>query len=78
MLEALAPPAWLAESYLWHAALADLHRRCGHGELARSHGAAALAQVPSKALQAVLTRRLGSDPALAGAFKAETPQPPRS
>jgi RNA polymerase sigma factor (sigma-70 family) len=63
MLRALAPPAWLGESYLWHAALADLHRRCGHDELAQSHGALALAQVPSVALCAVLARRLGTEPA---------------
>jgi RNA polymerase sigma-70 factor (ECF subfamily) len=73
MLESLVPPAWLAESYLWHAALADLHRRCGHGELACRHGAAALAQVPSEALRAVLARRLGSEAALVGGVKAETP-----
>ena len=28
------PPSWLAGSYLWAAVLADLHRRCGHAELA--------------------------------------------
>lgn len=30
LLGALAPPSWLAGSYLWFAVLADLHRRAGH------------------------------------------------
>ena len=29
LLEDLAPPSWLAGSYLWEAVLADLHRRAG-------------------------------------------------
>jgi len=37
LLEGLAPPAWLAGSYLWDAVLADLHRRAGHAETSRHH-----------------------------------------
>lgn len=56
-----APPSWLAGSYLWSAVLADLHRRCGHHELAQHHRAAALASAPSPAIRAALTRRLRFD-----------------
>jgi RNA polymerase sigma factor (sigma-70 family) len=72
MLEALAPPAWFSGSYLWHAALADLHMRCGHAGLAQSHGDAALAQVPSEALRAVLARRLARVDPAAGAGPRRT------
>ena len=30
LLEGFEPPTWLADSYLWAAVLADLHRRCGN------------------------------------------------
>jgi predicted RNA polymerase sigma factor len=30
VLTGLAPPAWLAGSYLWDTVLGDLHRRAGH------------------------------------------------
>jgi RNA polymerase sigma-70 factor (ECF subfamily) len=58
ILEGLEPPSWLAGSYLWMAVLADLHRRCGHGELARRYREAALASAPSPAVRAALGRRL--------------------
>jgi RNA polymerase sigma factor (sigma-70 family) len=53
------PPSWLAGSHLWSAALADLHRRAGHHELAERYRAAALASAPSPAVRAALARRLG-------------------
>ena len=37
VLEVLAPPAWLTDSYLWDAVLSDLHRRAGHVEVAQQH-----------------------------------------
>jgi RNA polymerase sigma-70 factor (ECF subfamily) len=58
IVEGLEPPTWLAGSYLWMAVLADLHRRCGHDELARRHREAALAAAPSDAVRDVLQRRL--------------------
>ncbi len=58
VLERLAPPSWLEGSYLWSAALADLHRRAGHGALAEQHRAVALASAPSAAVRATLERRL--------------------
>jgi len=60
VLEGLEPPSWLAGSYLWSAVLADLHRRCGHAELAERHRDAALASAPSDAVKEALRRRLGS------------------
>jgi hypothetical protein len=58
LLEGLAPPSWLAGSYLWQAVLADLHRRAGHVALAEQHRAVALASAPSPAVRAALDRRL--------------------
>lgn len=60
MLEGLEPPSWLAGSHLWAAVLADLHRRCGHGELARSYAAAAIEAAPSPAVREAFRRRLGT------------------
>jgi hypothetical protein len=40
------------------AVLADLHRRCGHHEVARDYRAAALRSAPSAAVRALLERRL--------------------
>jgi RNA polymerase sigma factor (sigma-70 family) len=57
-LGGLEPPSWLVGSYLWSAVLADLHRRCGHAELAAQHRSAALATAPSAAVRALLERRL--------------------
>jgi RNA polymerase sigma-70 factor (ECF subfamily) len=57
-LEGFEPPTWLAGSYMWAAVLADLHRRCGHDELARRYRDAAIAAAPSPAVREVLLRRL--------------------
>jgi RNA polymerase sigma-70 factor (ECF subfamily) len=59
LLEAFEPPAWLAGSFVWSAALADLYRRCGLSEQAQRHKHAALALAPTPAVQAALERRLG-------------------
>jgi RNA polymerase sigma factor (sigma-70 family) len=58
ILEGLAPPPWLAGSYLWAAVLADLHRRCGNDEVAQRYRDAALESAPSAAVRDVLRRRL--------------------
>lgn len=62
LLDSLAPPPWLAGSYMWFAVLSDLHRRAGHLELARQHRASALAGAPSAAVLAALKRRLALQP----------------
>ena len=58
IVEGLAPPAWLAGSYLWDAVLADLHRRTGHAELARQHRERAIEASPTDAVRELLRRRL--------------------
>lgn len=58
LLEGLAPPSWLAGSWLWAAVLADLHRRAGNLVLATQHRAVALTSAPSAAVRAALERRL--------------------
>lgn len=58
LLDGLAPPAWLAGSYLWDAVLADLHRRSGHQQLAAQHRERALCAAPTDAVQQLLARRL--------------------
>ena len=60
LVHELAPPAWLAGSYLWFAVLAELHRRCGHVELAERHCDTAIELAPSTAVKAVLRRRLST------------------
>jgi RNA polymerase sigma-70 factor (ECF subfamily) len=60
LLGRLAPPSWLAGSYLWAAVLADLHRRAGNSALAEQHRVIALASAPSIAVRAALERRLRS------------------
>lgn len=60
VLEGPAPPRWLAGTHLWAAVLADLHRRCGHRELAARHREAALAAAPTAAIRDLLRRRLGA------------------
>jgi RNA polymerase sigma-70 factor (ECF subfamily) len=60
VLQALAPPAWLAGSYLWDAVMADLHRRAGHSEIAQRHGERARASAPTEAVRDLLRRRLTS------------------
>lgn len=57
-----APPSWLVGSYLWSAVLADLHRRCGHDEIADRYREAALSSAPSAAIGGVLAKRLGPRP----------------
>lgn len=59
LLEGLAPPAWLAGSYLWDAVLADLHRRAGNAETSGRHRERALASAPTEAVRKLLQRRLG-------------------
>jgi RNA polymerase sigma-70 factor (ECF subfamily) len=58
VLDGLAPPSWLAGSYLWAAVLADLHRRSGHEAVARRHRSIALASAPTPAVRELLQRRL--------------------
>jgi RNA polymerase sigma factor (sigma-70 family) len=60
VLDGLEPPSWLAGSYLWAAVLADLHRRCGHPELARRYRDTAIASAPCPAVKDALQRRLGN------------------
>jgi RNA polymerase sigma factor (sigma-70 family) len=61
VLDRFEPPAGLADSYLCHAVLADLHRRCGHVEAASRYRDAALAAAPSSAVRTALARRWGGD-----------------
>jgi RNA polymerase sigma-70 factor (ECF subfamily) len=58
LLQGLAPPGWLAGSYLWEAVLGDLHRRAGNFEVSRQHRERALALAPTEALRDLLRRRL--------------------
>jgi RNA polymerase sigma factor (sigma-70 family) len=58
LLQALAPPAWLAGSYLWDAVLGDLHRRAGNLEIAQRHRERALLSAPTEAVRDLLRRRL--------------------
>ena len=58
VIEGLEPPSWLLGSYLWSAVLADLHRRCGHAELAAQYRDAALRSAPCPAVRTTLERRL--------------------
>ena len=61
VLEEFQPPAWLADSYLWAAVLADLHRRCGNASVARRYRDEALTSAPTSAIKALLLRRLQTD-----------------
>ena len=58
LLQAFAPPAWLACSYLWDAVSSDLHRRAGNPSMARQHAERALASAPTQAVHELLRRRL--------------------
>jgi RNA polymerase sigma-70 factor (ECF subfamily) len=58
VVDGLAPPSWLAGSYLWDAVLADLHRRAGHVEVAHQHRERAVESAPTEAVREVLRRRL--------------------
>lgn len=57
VLDGLAPPAWLAGSYLWDAVQADLHGRAGHSVIAAQHQERALNSAPSVAVRKLLLRR---------------------
>jgi RNA polymerase sigma-70 factor (ECF subfamily) len=58
VLENFEPPPWLRKSYLWAAALADLHARCRDQALAAFHREAALRLAPNAAIRELLERRL--------------------
>jgi RNA polymerase sigma-70 factor (ECF subfamily) len=60
VLQALAPPVWLAGSYLWDAVLSDLHRRAGILGIAQRHRERALASAPTEAVRDLLRRRLAT------------------
>jgi RNA polymerase sigma factor (sigma-70 family) len=60
LLRGLEPPGWLTGSYLWEAVAADLHRRAGDLEQARSHRERALDLAPTQAIRDLLGRRLAS------------------
>lgn len=60
LLQALAPPAWLAGAYLWDAVLGDLHRRAGNLEIAERHSERAVAAAPTAAVRNLLKRRLAT------------------
>jgi len=62
VLQALAPPVWLAGSYLWDAVLSDLHRRAGNLGIAQRHRERALASAPTEAVRDLLRRRLATRP----------------
>jgi len=51
-------PAWLMESYLLNAVLADLHRRCGHSDKAWHYFQVAQNLAPTEAIKLLLQRRL--------------------
>jgi RNA polymerase sigma factor (sigma-70 family) len=58
LLRDIAPPSWLAGSYLWEGVLSDLHRRSGDAQVAARHRERALALAPTEALRDLLGRRL--------------------
>jgi RNA polymerase sigma-70 factor (ECF subfamily) len=58
VVDGLAPPSWLAGSYLWDAVLADLHRRAGHVEGSHRHRQRAIESAPTDAVRELLRRRL--------------------
>jgi RNA polymerase sigma-70 factor (ECF subfamily) len=58
VLEALEPPAWLTNYYLWHATLGELHRRRGDRREAAVNLERALEAAPTSAEKALLERRL--------------------
>lgn len=56
--DGLRPPAEVADSFQWHAALAEMHRRCGHVDSAQHHGDKALSLAPSHAIASAMRRRM--------------------
>lgn len=61
LLQAHAPPSWLAGSYVWNAVASDLHRRTGEIAIARSYLEKALASAPTDAVRVLLRRRLATE-----------------
>lgn len=59
-LDGVAPPSWLAGSYLWDAVLADLNRRAGHIDRFHHHRERACESAPTDAVRALLRRRLAT------------------
>ena len=59
IVEESTPPTWLEGSYQWSVVLADLHKRCGNTEKARTHATRALELAPTEAVRELLARRLG-------------------
>lgn len=57
LLTTMTPPKWLETSYLWLAALADLHFRCHNIEQADCYASAALAASPTPYIKKLLQRR---------------------
>jgi RNA polymerase sigma-70 factor (ECF subfamily) len=66
LLDSFKAPAWLEGTYSWAAVLADLHRRCGHVEIAEHYGSLAIETAPSAAIRQSLQRRLGGSPVAPG------------
>jgi RNA polymerase sigma factor (sigma-70 family) len=60
LLQGLAPPDWLAGSYLWQAVLGDLYRRAGNREAFEKHRERALELAPTEAIRDLLRRRLAA------------------
>jgi len=58
VLDGIKPPSWLEGSYLWSAVLADLHRRSGNTETAKTYRDDALKSAPTTALKKLLQHRL--------------------
>jgi len=63
VLDGFEPPTWLRRSYMWAAVLADLHRRCGNGQLASGYRTLACKAAPTPAVMQLLLRRLRIDDA---------------
>ena len=57
IVSALDPPAWLADTHMWAATLADLHRRCGNVETAEHYRSLACDGAPSSAVSDLMERR---------------------
>jgi RNA polymerase sigma-70 factor (ECF subfamily) len=58
VVEGAEPPTWLAGSYMWSAVLADLHQRRGDHAAAARYRDAAISLAPTRAVRALLERRL--------------------
>lgn len=61
VLQGFESPSWLIGSYLWSAVLADLHRRCGHIELAENYRDLAIMSAPTQALKTLLQNRFNTN-----------------